>query len=142
MQNEFWCPLVGFEEQYEISNRSRVRSLHKRNLHNFLSVFIREGIACVQLSKNGKTGYYKLHRLLATTFIPNPKCKAYVIFLDGDSTNLSLENLAWADKVELCRLKKSKDSWETVVTLVRQTSDSRISNLLRSLNRDFQISRV
>lgn len=41
-----------------------------------------------------------LYRLLAKTFVPNPKNKRCVIFKDNDESNLDIDNLAWATKSE------------------------------------------
>ena len=57
----------------------------------------------------GKKKYY-IYRLLATTFIPNPKRKKIVIHKDGDSSNNSLKNLKWGDMqaMQLNLYKKGK----------------------------------
>jgi len=44
----------------------------------------------------GKT--FKVHRLVAQAFLPNPDKLPYVIHLDGDRTNNHVNNLQWSDK--------------------------------------------
>jgi len=141
MEIEQWRPIVGFEGNYEISNLGQVKSLHKRHCNKTISILHRDGFPCVQLSKEGRNGYYKLHRLLAEAFIPNPFQKTSVIFLDGDRTNLSLDNIAWADTSEICRLRRSKENWAYVVDMIKQSTDKAIPTILQSLNEEFEISR-
>jgi hypothetical protein len=44
---------------------------------------------------------YKLHRLLAEHFIPNPEHKTHVMHIDGNKYNNALSNLQWATKTEI-----------------------------------------
>ena len=43
---------------------------------------------------------YALHRLVALTFIPNPKNKPFVNHIDGNKINNILENLEWTSCAE------------------------------------------
>ena len=46
---------------------------------------------------------YYIHRLVAEYFIDNPENKKYVVHLDGNHANNSVDNLAWSNgfKMEL-----------------------------------------
>lgn len=44
--------------------------------------------------------HFRLHRLLAQTFIPNPENKRTVNHIDGNKLNNSLSNLEWATDSE------------------------------------------
>lgn len=60
----------------------------------------KNGYKHVDLRKNGKGVKVAVHRLLATTFIPNPDQKRTVNHLDGDKLNNTITNLEWATDSE------------------------------------------
>lgn len=73
--NERWLPIKGYEGLYEISNYGRVRSLNYRNkgVRKVLSCHARLGYYIkVSLVKDGVSKYYRVHRLVAQAFLPEP----------------------------------------------------------------------
>ena len=54
----------------------------------------------VALYKNGKRTYYKVHRLVAMAFLPNPENKEQVNHIDGNKTNNFLYNFVSATRKE------------------------------------------
>lgn len=54
----------------------------------------------VLFSENGKTNQYRVHRLIAETFIPNPNNLPCVNHKDGDKLNNSVSNLEWCTRSE------------------------------------------
>jgi hypothetical protein len=54
----------------------------------------------VRLRKDGKAKTFKLHRLLAQAFIPNPENKPCVNHKDGNKLNNDLSNLEWCTHKE------------------------------------------
>ena len=73
--NEQWLPIKGYEGLYEISSYGRVRSLNYRNkgVRKVLSCHARLGYYIkVSLVKDGVSKYYRVHRLVAQTFLPEP----------------------------------------------------------------------
>ena len=80
---------------YTLYEDGRVYS-HKRN--KFLKIYTTHPqlYPLVKLSNGVKNHrYHKLHRLLASAFIPNPDNHPCVLHRDDDRTNHSLDNLYW-----------------------------------------------
>lgn len=59
-----------------------------------------KGYPGVMIKTNGKLRGFKVHRLVAQTFIPNPDNKPCVNHIDNDKTNNKLENLEWVTYLE------------------------------------------
>lgn len=108
---EIWKPVVGYENLYEVSNMGFIRSLKrqtisKRNIvRNWESKPIKviinpRGYAVVNLYLNRKMKQYRIHRLVAISFIPNPHNKPYVNHLDGVKSNNNINNLEWCTSQE------------------------------------------
>lgn len=47
-----------------------------------------------------------LHRALAEAFLPNPENYKYVLFKDGDATNIVVENLEWGNCIKRNQIHK------------------------------------
>lgn len=89
---EIWKDIKGYEGLYEVSNLGRIKSL-KRNkiitpklIHSYFSVILYN-------KKNYRN--FRIHRLVAQAFIPNPNNYPQVNHIDGNKLNNNLENLEW-----------------------------------------------
>lgn len=103
---EEWRYIEGYEGLYQVSNEGRIKSLNReivykdgrkkilpeKILHNFLSDL---GYYHVMLSKNGIPKRYKVHRLVAKAFIPNPNDLPIINHKDENPKNNTVENLEW-----------------------------------------------
>ena len=103
---EQWKNIEGYEGLYQVSNEGRIKSLHReiiykdgrkkvleeRILHNFISDL---GYYHVMLSKDGVPKRYKVHRLVAKAFIPNPENLPVINHKDENPKNNVVENLEW-----------------------------------------------
>ena len=90
MENEVWKDIVGFENRYMISNLGRVKSLKYRH-HNKIEILKQEnncGYKRISLfTKDGKKKHFRVHRLVAEAFIPNPNNYKEINHKDEDTTN-------------------------------------------------------
>lgn len=81
----------------EIHDDGRIRSVYdgnKRYIEN------KKGYENIRICINGKDFQLAVHRLMASTFIPNPENKKQVNHIDGDKLNNRLDNLEWCTDKE------------------------------------------
>ena len=90
---------IDYTGLYQISNYGQVRSLDRYdNLKHFRKgkILIQQlytGYLYVSLCKNGKIKMYRVHRLVAEAFIPNPDNLPQVNHINEIKTDNRLENL-------------------------------------------------
>ena len=99
---EKWKDIIGYEGYYKVSNLGNILSLnYKRTGHpQLLSLRIghkRNNYVDVMLTKNGKQKRYKIHRLVAEAFIPNPNNYPQVNHKDCNPLNNKVDNLEWCN---------------------------------------------
>lgn len=80
-----------------MSNLGRVKNKHGRILKPEYS---NKGYACVILRKNGNNYKFRVHRLVADLFIPNPENKSEVNHKDENKSNNEVSNLEWCTRKE------------------------------------------
>ena len=93
---EEWRKIQGFEN-YEVSNTGKVRSINWKGqgITKELYYSCNNGYIIVRLFKSGKGNNMKVHRLVATAFIDNPKNYKEVNHIDGKKSNNCVTNLEW-----------------------------------------------
>lgn len=97
MSLEKYKKINGYED-YLITSWGRVYSLKSKA---FLKPYQHhKGYLRVDLiNKDGKK-HFKVHRLVAEAFIPNPYHKPQVNHIDGNNQNNSFTNLEWVNDIE------------------------------------------
>jgi DNA-binding transcriptional regulator YiaG len=109
--DEIWRPVPTFEDLYEVSSHGRVRSLDRivdrsdgttahykgrvltpNTSGRYLRVLLH--------GRDGREEQKSVHRLVAKTFISNPKDKPEVNHIDNDPTNNHVSNLEWVTRGE------------------------------------------
>lgn len=95
---EVWKDVQGYEGRYRVSNFGNVLSLvSNKPLKPRRS---KKGYLTVVLYLKGKAKEFKIHRLVAMHFIPNPENKPEVNHKDGNKENNYIGNLEWATTKE------------------------------------------
>lgn len=92
---EEWKDISTYGNKYEVSNTGKVRNKVTNKI--LKPSPNRRGHLQVNLTHNGKGKTFKVHRLVATEFIPNPTNLPYVLHWDDCPENNNVENLRWGD---------------------------------------------
>ena len=106
MKNEIWKSIKDYEGLYEVSNLGRVRRMNYTNQYGtfdkivILKSWTHNGYQYVQLSKYNKKKIFRIHRLVAETFIPNPNNLSEIDHINTIKTDNRVENLRWVTHKE------------------------------------------
>lgn len=99
---ENWRPIAGWEGRYEASDLGHVRNARTgRRVAGWVNPA--HGYTQISLHRpktEGRPISYRLHRLIAIAWIPNPEGKSEVNHKDLDPTNNAVSNLEWMTKRE------------------------------------------
>lgn len=117
---ELWSDVVGYETMFSVSSVGRV--LGKRSGRVLKSNVNKQGREQISTKIGGRKGIavcFKVHRLVAEAFLPNPEEKPTVNHLDGDPLNNVLSNLEWATHSE-----NVKHAFDTGLNVARKGCDN------------------
>lgn len=98
---EVWKDIIGYEGVYQVSSHGRIRSLDRYVGHRFFPGKIfspnpnRYGYVRVQLTNNGETKSFAVHRLVAAAFLDNPNGFPQINHKDENKSNNHVDNLEW-----------------------------------------------
>lgn len=99
MQQENWKDITG--SNYEVSDQGKVR--HKIK-DKFCIQYLCNGYARLRIHYTGKRAKdERVHRLVASYFVPNPDNKPFVNHKDGNQLNNCASNLEWVTAAENMR---------------------------------------
>ena len=87
-------------KNYLIGDNGNISSLFSITRKNRVIQTMKSGYRIVNLSFEGKTKTFYIHRLVAQAHIPNPENKATVNHIDGDKSNNRVSNLEWTTRSE------------------------------------------
>lgn len=102
---EEWKDIEGYEGLYEVSNLGNVRSLGNGKSNKSKEILLKSrknkyGYLQIGLCKDGKQKTYRIHRLVAQAFIPNPENKKEIDHINTVRDDNRVENLRWSTRVE------------------------------------------
>ena len=98
--------IKGYEGLYAVTSCGKVWSYKNKK-------FLKPG-ACtngylfVCLCKDGKVKSYRVHRLVAEAYLPNPGNLPDVDHIDNDKTHNYVNNLQWLSRKDNCRKSNNK----------------------------------
>lgn len=109
MKDEIWKDIEGYEGYYQVSNTGKIKSVERMVDHPRYPSGVRlkerylvvsrynKKYAQVVLCKNGGTKTFRVCRLVAAAFVPNPDNLPQVNHIDENPSNDMAENLEWCD---------------------------------------------
>ena len=86
--------------KYFISNFGRIISFQKNSWEFISGTVTKQGYVRVGLIKNKKKKMFKVSRLVALSFIPNPKNLPIVDHIDQNKSNDHITNLRWCTHLQ------------------------------------------
>lgn len=94
-----WKNVIGYEDAFEISNTGELRN---KKTNRILKQHTRtSGYQQAAIKLGGRKGInicFKIHRLVAEAFIPNPYNLPEVNHIDGNKANNTAINLEWVSR--------------------------------------------
>ena len=110
MKSDIWKSIAGYKGYYEVSRNGSVRSIDRVVKHGtstdrryrgrvLKQTLNKWGYLVVTLCKKGKTKLFKVHRLVAISFIPgyNKKDRYMINHLNEVKTDNNWRNLEWSN---------------------------------------------
>ena len=88
---------IGVFDNYLVSNTGKIKHIHSGKE---LKLSVTNGYFSVSLSQNGKKATFRVHRLVALTWIPNLENKKTINHIDGNKCNNNVGNLEWNSSKE------------------------------------------
>ena len=106
---QIWKDIEDCKGHHQISNYGNVRSL-KKDAFPMKGGYLK-GYETIGLWENGTGKMFRVHRLVAAAFIPNPDNKPCVGHTDGDRANNHADNLRWVTVKENQNNPIRKSKW-------------------------------
>ena len=97
---EVWQDIPGFEGHYQASTEGKIRSLKRGKVRELCQPLNADGYPQLKLTMNGKSKTFRVHRLIALTFIPNPLNLPEVNHVKGIKVDNRVSELEWCDRSE------------------------------------------
>lgn len=106
IEKEIWKDVVGFEGLYQVSNLGNIRNRFMRRISKNRMKW--NGYLEAVLCKDNKIYYFRIHRLVAEAFIPNPNNYPVINHINSNRSDNRVENLEWTTQKHNVSLAKGK----------------------------------
>jgi len=122
---ENWKDIEGYDGVYQVSNLGKVRSVRGDKVRMIRGTLDRGGYRFVFIKHKGLSKNHKVHRLVASAFIPNNLNKPQVNHIDSDRSNNDINNLEWCTAKENMRhaSRKGNEVWRQGFRRVLKKND-------------------
>lgn len=136
---EIWKDIPGFEGKYAISNNGVVRIKNGARVCFELS---QRGYHRVCLSKNGASKHYRVHRLVASAFIPNPNGLPQVDHINGNKVDNRVENLRWVTNKQNCNYNNREKRRIRKIVIISKCGKMKEFSSIREAARALHVNRT
>lgn len=121
---EQWRIVPNTNGALEVSNEGRLRS-NLRDGRILKPSMDQKGYLRLRMTIDRKKYSFKVHRLVAQAFIPNPEDKPQVNHIDGNKQNNRADNLEWITNKENVHHAIKNGMWESVFKGTARENESR-----------------
>ena len=111
---EVWREIPDTDGKLLVSDQGRVKSM-LRDGRILKTQRDKKGYHRLRVTISRVKRSYKVHRLVAEAFIPNPEGKPQVNHIDGNKDNNTAANLEWVTNIENCHHALGAGLWDSVI---------------------------
>lgn len=127
LEGEVWKPVVGYENEYKVSNYGRIYSYSRNGLNKntILSIRTSGKYWRVGLRKNGKRSYFSVHRIVAAAFLKNPKNLPQIDHINCNRNDNRACNLRFVTAKENMNNPITKERHLLAMSLLKENKHSK-----------------
>lgn len=124
---ERWKEIPNTNGKLWISEQGQIKSFLRDAENGYIlkAIHDKKGYQRIRVTIGRKKLSYKVHRLVADAFIPNPESKTQVNHKDGNKDNNTVNNLEWSNNLENAHHAMNAGLWNNVYEASRKSNEAR-----------------